>query len=113
MLRHYLIYLAIKITLFLANIFMSVSKYSEFVPGYDLWYIFTTCVISIIYGEYIDDIALKMMNFGVLGFLITMYILGYYQIVMKYIMDFLSVDTLNMGWEAMKEEAKKQYNKLF
>ena len=79
MLRHYLIYIAIKLFLVLTNIFMFLSKYAGKVPHYDMWSFFVTSIVSIIYGEYVDDIVLKLINFAVLGFFIAMYSLGYYQ----------------------------------
>ncbi len=78
MLQHYLIYIGIKLFLILTNLFMFFSKFSTKVPHYDMWSFFITCVVSIIYGEYIDNIALKLINFSVLGFFIVMYSLGYY-----------------------------------
>jgi len=58
---------------------MFLSKYGDKVPHYDVWSFLATCIVSIIYGEYVDDIVLKLINFTVLGFFVAMYSLGYYQ----------------------------------
>jgi len=78
MITHYIIYIILKLTLFLTNILLNLLKINEKVPHYDVWYIFTTCIVSVIYGEYTDDIVLKLINFAILGLFLTIYFLGYY-----------------------------------
>ena len=78
MLTHYLVYVLLKLTLFITNIFLNIYEINDKVFHYDVWYIFLSCAISIMYGEYINDFTLKSINFAVLGLLLTAYFSGYY-----------------------------------
>ena len=93
--HHSTIHAILKIIIFIVNIIICLFSVNEKVFNYNVWAMFFSCVVSIVYAEYYGNFVLKIFNFIILFVFIVLFILGYYQKLEKKIKELFSERNFN------------------
>ena len=94
--NHSTIHSIVKIIIFLINIIICLFSLNEHVFNYNVWALFFSCVVSIVYAEYYGNFVLKIFNFIILGVFLPLFILGYYKKLENEIKELLSERNFNI-----------------
>ena len=96
MVSHSFIHCVVKIIMFIINIIIYYFALDKNVYRYNVWAMFVSCVVSIVYAEYYGNFGLKMFNFISLIIFIALFMLGYYQKLEKKLKELLTTRNFNI-----------------